>query len=86
MQAQSDTTGCGVPAELKTDLLGKDPEIAICRQFLAPETGPFWRFLEPESGTINQQNGSVSLPINRREMDISGAINCQKGSHSFLEA
>jgi hypothetical protein len=49
----------------------KDPEIAICRQFLVPETAPFWRFQAPESRTRNHQNGTVSGAI-------SGAINCQK--------
>jgi hypothetical protein len=68
----------------KTDILRKDPEIAICRQFLVQETEPFWRFLAQESGTRNHQNGAVYGDINCQEMAISGAVNCQKGSHLFL--
>jgi hypothetical protein len=78
---------------LATDILRKDPEIAICRQFLVPETSPFWRFMAPESGTRNHQNGAVSGAIiariwlflellPKRFSFFSGAINCQNGSVS----
>jgi hypothetical protein len=50
------------------------PEIAISCQFMAPETAPFWRFLVPDYGAIDWQNGAVSGTINCMHMAISGSF------------
>jgi hypothetical protein len=68
----------------KTDILRKETEIAICRQFLVPETAPFWQFLAPK--TRNQKSPEWCTfwrhKLPKRFLFISGAINCQNGAVS----